>query len=120
MASKISFVEFVMNQLDTLEDTRYKKMFGEYTIYCNQKVVALICNNQLFVKQTEAGKKFIGDFIEAPPYKGAKPAFLIKDQVEDKEWISQLIRLTEKEMPMPKPKKRKQNHKTQVSHPEMG
>ncbi len=81
-------------------------MFGEYAVYCEGKVVALICDNQLFIKPTEAGKSFIGDVVEAPPYPGAKPSFLIGEHIEDKEWISHLVRLTEKELPAPKPKKR--------------
>ncbi len=82
-------------------------MFGEYAVYCNDKVVALVCDNQLFVKQTRAGRAFIGDVIEAPAYPGAKPSFLIEDQIDDKEWLSQLMILTEQELPMPKPKNKK-------------
>jgi TfoX/Sxy family transcriptional regulator of competence genes len=85
----------------------YKKMFGEYAVYCDGRVVALICDNQLFVKQTEGGRSFIRDVIEAPAYPGAKLSFLIEDKFEDREWISNLIRITVNELPAPKPKKRK-------------
>ena len=88
-------------------------MFGEYAIYCNDKVVALVCNDQLFVKPTKAGRSFIGDVVESPPYKGAKPSFLIEDQLEDREWMSDLIALTEKELPKPKPKKKKKKSTAQ-------
>lgn len=107
MASDENFVKFIFEQIETVGNIRYRKMFGEYAVYCNEKVVALICDNQLFVKQSDAGRRFIGDVVEAPPYKGAKPLFLIIDQFENKEWLSELIRLTEKELPKPKPKKRK-------------
>jgi DNA transformation protein and related proteins len=46
----------------------------------------------------------IGSPVEAPPYAGAKPYFLITDQLEDRQWIAHLIRLTEFETPAPKPK----------------
>ena len=107
MASDLNYVEFVVDQMENAGEIRYRKMFGEFTVYCNEKVVALICDNQLFVKPTEAGKSFIGSVVEAPPYPGAKPSFLIEDQVEDKEWISRLILLTENELPRPKPKKKR-------------
>ena len=107
MASDQSFVEFIVDQIEKTGEISYRKMFGEYAIYCRGKIVALVCDNQLFVKPTEAGKSFIGNIIEAPPYPGAKPAFLIEDQVEDKVWLSHLIHLTEKELPMPKPKKKR-------------
>ena len=80
-------------------------MFGEYAIYSDGKIVALVCDNQLFVKQTDGGRLFIGDVVEASPYPGAKLCFLIEDKVEDREWFSNLIRITAKELPTPKPKK---------------
>jgi TfoX/Sxy family transcriptional regulator of competence genes len=85
-------------------------MFGEYALYANGKVVALICDNQLFVKPTEAGRSFIEDLVEAPPYPGAKPAFLIEDRLEDRAWLTELIVRTEQALPKPMPK-RKQKRK---------
>ena len=107
MASDIKFVEFIVDQIGNPGLIRYRKMFGEYAIYCNDKVVALVCNDQLFVKPTKTGRAFIGNVVEAPAYPGAKPSFLIEDQLEDREWLSELIALTEKELPKPKPKKKK-------------
>ncbi len=107
MASDLNFVEFVVDQIKTANTISYRKMFGEYALYANGKVVALICDNQLFVKPTSAGRSFIGNVIEAPAYPGAKPSFLIEDQIEDRDWISKLIELTEQELPTPKPKKAK-------------
>jgi len=106
MASDLDFVEFVVDQIENAGAIAYRKMFGEYALYCEGKVVALICDNQLFVKPTEAGRLFIGNVVEAPPYPGAKLSFLIEEQFEDKDWISNLIKLTEKELPEPKPKKK--------------
>jgi hypothetical protein len=45
--------------------------------------------------------------VEAPPYPGAKPSFLIEDKLEDKEWLSELIRITLRELPEPKRRKKK-------------
>ena len=107
MASDKNIVEFIVGQIDNLDEHSHIMMMGEYVLYCNGKVVALICDNQLFVKPTEAGRAFIGDVVEAPPYPGAKPAFLIEDQIEDKDWMRQLISLTEQELPTPKPNKKR-------------
>jgi TfoX/Sxy family transcriptional regulator of competence genes len=111
MASDLDFVEFVTDQIADDCGISYRKMFGEYALYSRGKVVALICDNQVFVKPTDAGKKFIGDFVEAPPYPGAKNSLLIQGQVENSEWLSELIRITEKELPIPKAKKRSKNKK---------
>ena len=109
MASDLNFVKFVADQIDASCEISYRKMFGEYALYSRNKVVALICDNQLFVKPTEAGKSFIGEVVESPPYPGAKLAFLIQDKIEDNEWLTQLITLTEEELPKPKPKRKKKS-----------
>lgn len=106
MASDLDFVQFAVDQMEHAGAMTYRQMFGGYTLYCEAKVVALICDNQLFVKPTKAGKSFIGNVVEAPAYPGAKLSFLIEEQLEDKDWISTLIRLTEKELPAPKPRKK--------------
>lgn len=111
MASDINFVKFVVDQIDKSCDVSYRMMFGEYALYSNAKVVALICDDQLFVKPTDAGRKFIGDVVEAPPYPGAKLSFLIDDMLEDPERLSELIRLTENELPVPKPRKKRKKKK---------
>jgi TfoX/Sxy family transcriptional regulator of competence genes len=99
MSSDIDFVEYVIEQISDECGISFKKMFGEYALYSHSKVVALICDNQLFVKPTNAGKEFIGDFVEAAAYPGAKPSLLIQDQIEDPEWLSKLIIITEKHLP---------------------
>ncbi len=107
MASDANFVNYVMEQLSDLQGIASKKMFGEYGIYNGSKLVALICDNQLFVKITDGGRKYIGSPIEAPPYPGAKPYFLVQDELEDKVWLGHFITLTTNELPVPKPKKPK-------------
>ncbi len=107
MASDLSFVEFVVDQLDEDCAVTYKRMFGEFGLYSDGKIFALICDDRLFVKPTEGGRAFIGEVVESPPYPGAKPSFLIEDQIEDPQWLSELVRITARELPAPKPKKRK-------------
>ncbi|MBU1014080.1 MAG: TfoX/Sxy family protein [Bacteroidetes bacterium] len=107
MASDQNFVDFVLDQIENAGEVTAKKMFGEYGVYSDGKIFALICDNQLFIKPTEAGSAFIGNVVEAPPYTGAKLSFLIEDKIEDREWLSELVRITVKELPEPKPKKKK-------------
>ncbi|EKO16185.1 TfoX/Sxy family protein [Leptospira kirschneri] len=109
MASDLSFVDFIVDQVKDAGQIVSKKMFGEYAIYCNGKIVALVCDNHLFVKPTEGGRKWIGNVQEAPAYPGAKPSFLILDRLKDKKWMSHLVKITAQELPEPKmkPKKKK-------------
>lgn len=107
MASDLEFVEYVCDQMSGAGLISFRKMFGEYTIYCNGKVVALICDNQFFLKPTQSGRSLLRHAVEAPPYPGAKLCFLVGDQLDDRDWLSNLVRATENELPAPKPRKRK-------------
>ena len=107
MASDLNFVEYIRDQINSDGQVSCKKMFGEYAIYYGEKVVALVCDNQLFVKPTVGGRSLIGSVVEAPPYPGAKPYFLISEQLDDRSWLSGLMQVTASEVPAPKPKKPK-------------
>jgi len=107
MASDKSLIEFIADQMGDAGLISHKKMFGEYAIYCDGIVVALVCDNRLFVKPTEGGRTYIGDIVEAAPYPGAKLYFLIQDAFEDREWIGRLIKITARELSIPKQKQSK-------------
>jgi len=107
MASDLDFIEYACDQLGGAGRITYRKMFGEAAVYCEGKVVALICDNQLYVKPTKRGHELIGNPIEAPPYPGAKLHFLIDEGLDDRDWLAGLVRATYAELPEPKPKKPK-------------
>ena len=107
MSSDPGFVEYICDQVADAGVISSRKMFGEWAIYSGHKVVALVCDDRLFVRPTAAGRAFIGEPTEAPPYPGAKPHFLIEERIDDREWLTELIRVTERDIPAPKPKKRK-------------
>jgi len=100
MSSKQSLVDFILDQIAEAGSVSAKKMFGEYALYCDGKVVAVVCNDQLYVKPTDAGKAFIGDFVEGIPYAGAKPRlFISSEKWDDSEWLTTLIKITAAEVP---------------------
>ena len=107
MASDESYIQFVVDQMHDAGRIASRKMFGEYAIYCDGKVVALVCDDRLYVKPTAGGRELIGEPAEAPPYPGAKPSFLIEDRLDDRAWMTELIRVTAGELPAPKPKRPK-------------
>lgn len=106
MASNQEYVEFVCEQISGAGEITYKRMFGEYGIYCNGKIIGLICDNSFFVKKTVAGCEILPSSEEASPYTGAKPHMVI-DNVEDRELMTRFIEATYRELPEPKPKKKK-------------
>lgn len=106
MSSRQSTVDFILEQIANAGSVRAKKMFGEYAIYCDEKVVALVCDDQLFVKPTRAARELIKDCIEGRPYPGAKPYFLISGEMwDDSEWLTELVKISASELPLPKSKK---------------
>ena len=107
MATDKAFVDFVLDQIEDAGDITAKRMFGEWGVFSNGKIFALICDSKLFIKPTEAGRSYIKNPVEAPPYEGAKLSFLIEDKLEDREWLSELVRISLKELPEPKPRKKK-------------
>lgn len=105
MASKQSTVDFILEQISNAGNVSAKKMFGEYGIYCDGKIVALVCDEQLFVKPTTAGKAFVGDCVFDCPYPGAKPYILISgEKWDDDQWLTGLIKVTAINLPPPKQK----------------
>ena len=108
MGTQRSIKDYILDQASGL-DVRAHKMFGNYALYCDEKVVGLVCNDELFVKITETGKEYIGEhYIEGFAYPGAKASMHISgDLVEDRDWLKDLLQLTADALPMPKPKKKK-------------
>lgn len=106
MASSLDFVKYVCEHIDGAGEITYKKMFGEYGIYCNGKIIGVICDNQFFVKKTDAGAGIYPDCEEAAPYTGAKAHFIV-DNVDDRNLMARFIYATYEELPAPRQKKKR-------------
>lgn len=104
MATKQSTVDFILDQLASVHIVSARKMFGEYALYYEGKVVGLVCDDTLYIKITEQGKLFVGKYYqEGISYPGAKPSMIIDgDRIEDQDWLSALIRITSSNIPLPK------------------
>jgi DNA transformation protein len=112
MATSDTTIRFLLDQLRDLPGVRARKMFGEYALYSRQKVVALVCDDQLFVKITAPGKALVGErYAEGFAYPGAKASILVgADELDDHERLTDLIRVTAAALPAPKPKKARAPH----------
>lgn len=104
MATDAGYAKYVCDQLHAAGGISARKMFGEYGLYRHNKIVALICDNQLFVKPTPAGEAVLGTPTYGPPYPGAKPFFNVSDLLDDPEWLVRLIEATDAALPPPKKK----------------
>ena len=111
MASDPDFLQYITEQLSGVYGLSHRKMFGEYALYMGRKVVALVCDNQLFLKPTAAARALIEQPTEAPPFPGAKSYLLIDAALDDRDLLAELFRATERELPEPKPKKTKKSGK---------
>ena len=105
MASNTDFVQYIVDQCSDAGEIVAKKMFGDYGIYCNGKIFGLICDDCFYVKPTEAGRALLKTVDMRPPYEGAKGYFYIAD-VDDRDYLSTLVRETCKALQAPKARKR--------------
>ncbi|HVL24276.1 MAG TPA: TfoX/Sxy family protein [Thermomicrobiales bacterium] len=103
--------ETVAEILDTLAplNVRARAMFGEFGLYCDEKIVALICDDTLFLKPSPVSGEILGECETAPPYPGAKDYYVVdQERVDDAEWLRDVVQQTADALPAPKPKVKKQ------------
>jgi TfoX/Sxy family transcriptional regulator of competence genes len=84
-----------------------RKMFGEYALYLDGKVVALVCDDQLFLKPTPGATAALPDCPQGHPYPGAKPHLLVTHTLDDPKPVIAALKAIVADLPTPKPKKPK-------------
>lgn len=105
MATHPDFVEYVRAQSGLGDAITCRRMFGEYAIYVEGKVVALACDDQLFLKPTAHGRSLLRAPAEHPPFRGAKGYFRIDEAIDDRELLRRLFLATATALPEPRPRK---------------
>ncbi|MBR1774157.1 MAG: TfoX/Sxy family protein [Bacteroidales bacterium] len=106
MASSESFKTFILEQLADAGDVRARKMFGEYCLYLREKLVGVIADDRLFIKPTAEVESILKTVKPLPPYDGAKDSFYI-EEVDNREYLCELVKTAYQSLPMPKEKKKK-------------
>lgn len=105
MASTVEYMEYIAGQLSGAGAISYRRLFGEFGVYCDGKFFGTVEGNQLYIKITEAGRRLLPDAEVASPHEGA--SFLTVEEVEDREFLADLIRQTCAQLPDPKPRRAK-------------
>ena len=101
MASSKGYLDYILEQLSELNDVAYRAMMGEYIIYYRGKVVGGIYDDRFLVKPAKSAVALMPDADEESPYEGAKRMLLV-DNVEDREFLRELIEAMYEELPAPK------------------
>ena len=104
MASNQDLVQYIADQCAAAGEITARKMFGDYGMYCDGKLFALVCDDRLFLKPTGAAETLLRTVDRRPPYNGAKDYFFIED-IDDRDYLCRLVAATCKALPAPKPKK---------------
>ncbi len=104
MATSEEFINYVCDQISGIGDIRYKKMFGEFMVYVNDKPVIIVCDNTAFVKKLECIEEKMTDAEVGYPYKGAKEHYVL--DIDNSEFCKSVITEIEKVTPVPKPRKK--------------
>lgn len=103
MASSKEYLDFILEQLSGLDDVTYRAMMGEYIIYYRGKIVGGIYDDCLFVKPTKSAVAMMPNTDMELPYDGAKEMLLV-DNVDNKEFLRELLEAMYPELPAPKKK----------------
>lgn len=104
MATSQDYIIFVCDQIHGVGDVRYRKMFGEYMVYLNDKPVLLVCDNTVFVKKLDAVASFFEDAECGNPYEGAKEHYIL--DIENSALSKEVVAVLETVVPIPKPRKK--------------
>ena len=104
MASSKEYLEFVLDQLSSLDGISYKSMMGEYIIYYQGKIIGGIYDDRFLVKPTKSAKQMMPDAPLEVPYEGAK-VMLFVDDIDNREFLNGLLNAMVDELPFPKSKK---------------
>ena len=104
MASKKDYLEFILEQLSELDDISYRAMMGEFITYYRGKVVGGIYDDRFLVKPTKSALAMMPDAAREIPYEGAKEMLMV-DDIENKEFLRDLIEAMYDELPALKKKK---------------
>ena len=104
MTTDVDFIEYVHEQAAFGSRLTHKRMFGEYGLYLDGKVVAFACDNSLFLKPTEAGKGLLPAVTLGKPYPEAKDYYVLDEFLDDTELLQRVIAATADALPAPKPK----------------
>ena len=108
MASSKEYLDFILDQLSELDGISWRKMMGEYILYRHGKIVGGIYDDRFLVKPTKSAAAMMPDAGMEIPYEGAKEMLLV-DNVENREFLRELLEAMDGELPAPKPgKSRKQ------------
>lgn len=105
MATDQDFIDYVAEQIALGDRLTHRKMFGEYALYIDGKVVAFACDNSLFIKPSAAAGKLAPGLPQRPPYPGAKDYPVADELLDDSEMIHKLVLETAALMPVPRPRK---------------
>jgi len=100
MASTKEYLDFVLEQLSLLDDITYKAMMGEFIIYYRGKIIGGIYDNRFLVKNVKSAREKMPEAALELPYEGAKEMLLV-DDIEDREFLSDLLNAMYDDLPAP-------------------
>jgi len=98
MASTEDFVEYVCEQIQNIGDVRFRKMFGEYMVYVNEKPILMVCDNTVYVKKLQPLEELMKEALLGHPYPGAKEHYIL--DIENEELAIAVVTLLEQIVPI--------------------
>lgn len=107
MATSQEYIEYVCEQVKGIGEMRYRKMFGEYMVYINDKPVLLVCDNTVYVKILDCLSMIMDNAMKGFPYDGAKEHYIL--DIDNQDFAKQVVCILEENTAVPKKRKKKIN-----------
>jgi len=115
MATSKEYIDYVLECLSHIEGISARKMFGDYGLYMFNRVMGLVCDDQVSSRCCRAAREYWArNAPTGEAYEGSKPYYIIQD-LEDDEKLALLFRALYEDVPEPKPKKPRSRKLTRMS-----
>jgi TfoX/Sxy family transcriptional regulator of competence genes len=115
MSTQKETIEFILERLGSPERFSTRAMFGEYVLYADGKVVALICDDQLYVKILPASNELEKICEKGSPYPGAKPHYVIEeDRLAEMDYLPEILFDIAASLPAKKKKVKRSSSRSRI------
>lgn len=105
MATTLEYTIYVCEQIHGVGLIRYRKMFGEYMVYINDKPILLVCNNTVYIKMLDCIEPLMQHASTGFPYRGAKEHYIL--DIDNGDFSKEIVQILEPITPLLKPRRKK-------------
>lgn len=105
MSTTQDYITYVYDQIKDIAPIRYRKMFGEYMVYVNEKPLLMVCDNTCYVRIHPSIEHLMVNPDKGYPYDGAKEHYIL--DIDNADHCADVLTTLEPHVLVPKRKRKK-------------